>query len=135
MKNLVIVIVVLAVAWFGGRWAVETFGSAGSSDLAKRRVDVVLAGLKSGGDEEAAISMWYRGVMVLPKEELEAAVDPFATWRGQKELMGAIGSGSVDSIDTSGTVPVAKITIDGRHLAIRVPDKTQMSWADSATLS
>jgi hypothetical protein len=129
VKKLFILLVVVVGAWFGGRWAIEKFGGANSADEARRRVEVVLNGLR-GQDEQAAISMWDRGKLNMSNEEVAAAVDPFANWRQEKDLSATVGSATIDEVNASGARPIVKVTIDGRRFAIAVPPGARMSWAD-----
>jgi len=131
MKKLFALVVVVLVGYFGVKWARENFGGAVSADKAERRVTVALEGMKSGGDEQAAASMFLEGVMNISEEaHLTQAYDRWMRWRREKDLGQEIGRFSVDGSDTSGDVTLVDVTIDGRDFQIEVPAKGQLAWAE-----
>ena len=131
VKKILVLVAVVVVGWFGVRWAKERFGSALSGDDAVRRVNVVLAGMADGGDEQAAASMFLDGVMNIGEESrLTMAYDRWMRWRRDQGLGGTISSSRVTAVDTSGAVTVVEVTIDGRDLRIAVPAKGQLEWAE-----
>jgi hypothetical protein len=131
MKKLLVLAAVVVIAWLGVRWGRDRFGSALSSDDAERRVRVVLAGMKDGGDEQAAASMFLDGVMTINEEaRLTMAYDRWMQWRRAEGLGQPVSSFSLDGVDASGDVVVAEVTIDGRALRIGVPAKGQLTWEE-----
>ena len=130
MKNLVIFLIVLAVVLFGGRWAWERFGATADADDAARRVQVVLAGMQEGGDEQAAASMFLDGDLTSPDEQrLAMAWDRWLAWRRQRDLAEPIRSFSVGAADADGDVVMVDVTIDGASHRIAVPPAAQLAWA------
>ena len=131
MKNVVVLVIVAVVLFFGGKWAWEKVGGAAGGDAAQRRVTIVLTAMQSGGDEQAGASMYAEGVQAIADEAgLSRAYDRWMKWRRAKGLEGAIGTFSVDAVDTTAAPPIVTVTVDGRKFRIAVPPRAEMSWAD-----
>jgi hypothetical protein len=130
MKNVVVLVIVAAVLFFGGRWAWQKLGGATGGDAAERRVSIVLTSMQAGGDEQAGASMYAEGVQAIADEAgLSRAYDRWMRWRQAQGLEGPIGTFSVDAVDATATPPVVTVTIDGRRFRIAVPPKNEMAWA------
>ena len=130
MKNLMILLVVGAIAFLAGRWAWQKFGAV-SEESVTQRVTTVLENMQAGGDEQTATCVWATGaVNISDLTALSAAVDGFARWRRDKGLTAPIQSFSVDEVDVSGDVPWAAVTINGQDYELDVPKGEAIEWAE-----
>lgn len=131
MKQLLVILAVLAVAILGGRWAWQRFGGAVTEESVEQRVTTVLENMEAGGDEQTATCTWATGKATISDiTAMGAAVDGFARWRRAKGLTRAISSFSVDEVDVSGDVPWVSVTIDGQEHALEAPKGEPIAWAD-----
>ena len=113
----------------------------GVEDGAKKRVELVLTGIRDGGTGtgivlQTAVCRWERDVALMSRDEVDAALDAFDNWRRQGGIYPTLESFTIaDKVegaganDSGGTFYV-HVKIDGDNHWIRVPPKAEMSWAD-----
>lgn len=98
----------------------------------RHRVEQILAGMATEPDP-ATIGLWARDTHHLADmRELSSASDKFDDWRREKDMLKPIGSWSVVSVRKVAAerpTVVVRVMIDGRKLAMLVPERLPISWA------
>jgi hypothetical protein len=103
------------------------------SNVARRRVEAILRGM-TVPLEQPVLGMWARDTRHLADlQEISWAELHFKDWRREKELPKIIKSWEVTDTDEvkGAEVPTVVVTvvIDSRRLAMIVPDRRPISWA------
>ncbi len=128
-----IVVFVLAGGWYG----LSRMFTSSEAHTAQERVRRVLDGMKSGGDLQRAIFLWWNGSFHMPlggQEEFNRAADAFETWRAQREIK-VVSSyqikGAVVLEEAKGlgqAVVLVSGTVDGQDFKMRVVHGEPISW-------
>jgi hypothetical protein len=101
--------------------------------VATRRVEAVLGGLATTPDQ-ATVGLWFRDSRIFTdRDELAAASSAFDQWLLEKGLYSHRithwSVGRVSRRDADVRTVVIPVEIDGRHLAVIVPDGRPLAWA------
>jgi hypothetical protein len=101
---------------------------------AKRRVENVLTGM-SEAPHSATIGLWARNARSLDSNELSWASDQFDRWRFAAGLADTIKSWTILDVtavkDAQVPTVIVRVTIDGKALSMKVPERMPISWADA----
>jgi hypothetical protein len=102
---------------------------------AKRRVENVLTGM-SEAPHSATIGLWARDARNLSdSNELSWASDQFDRWRFAAGLAETIKSWTILDVtpvkDAEIPTVIVRVTIDGKALSMKVPERMPISWADA----
>ena len=125
MKNLVVVVVLIAVAaavyfvvWpaLQGKYAAASTGD---------RVEAWLASQKQG-DEQTALCMWAVGKPMMSIEEMRGWTDDYDAFRRRAGIMERLESYSIESV----TPPIVKVLLNGERFTLRVDSSGPISFAE-----
>jgi hypothetical protein len=128
---------IIALALVGGRALLEKTFSGAELHSAQERVRGVLDGLKSGGDRQKSLGLWYRGTLSPPTgfEELGRAADAFERWCRERRIGTSISGYEVGEavMMSEGTPQVAAVvqvsgSIDGQPFKMRVQKDVPIAW-------
>jgi hypothetical protein len=115
MKNLIILIVIAALAAVGYYVVWPNMQSNMQVQTVQDRVEGWLEAQKRG-DEQTGLCMWAEGVAALDMTAMKGYTSQYDGFRRDHGFYDGISSYSVDSVDP----PYANVTINGRHLRLRV---------------
>jgi hypothetical protein len=130
MKKLLVVLSVVALLGFGVKRGVEFLEADREVHLHRTRVMELFKGMQEGGNYQTAICMWYQGTLSMDAGSFPRAADSFDAWR-KKEGFDKVKAFTVGEVAIEvqrgmvapGTARV-EIEVDGRHLTLRVQDRT-----------
>jgi hypothetical protein len=130
---LAIVVVVIGGVWFG----LSTMFSSGETHSAEERVRRIFDGMKSGGDLQRAIFLWWNGSLNMPPggaEEFSRATDEFEVWRAKREikLVSSYTIKDATIVEAAKGLRQAVVevsgTVDGRDFKMRVVQGEPIAW-------
>lgn len=107
-------------------------------EKARQRVDVVLKGISMEGergpdpkDEETAISYFWAGKpRIMDFDDLNNASNAFDQWRREKDISAYITEYTIEGAVIEGDDVIVFVTIEGKPMSMRVPEKKQITWSD-----
>ncbi len=113
-------------------------GSGPNIEEARQRVDAVLKGISMEGErgpqpeeEEAAISYFWAGKpRIMDYDDLNNASDAFDQWRREMDIYPYIEEYTIQGAVIEGDDVIVFVTIEGDPMAVRVPEKKQITWSD-----
>jgi hypothetical protein len=141
MNKVLVWLSVLLVVVFGGKALVNHMSRTANESSATTRVGAFLAGIKPGGDFQAAFNMWETGaagaIQNMTQDQFNAEVDSLHSWlAGRKlgrtiesyEILGAEMVAPPAGVDAAAVV--VSCSIDGRRLGILAVKDQRLEWAD-----
>jgi hypothetical protein len=136
MQKVLIWLAILASVGFVGKIGFEKLFVDAELHSSEERVRRVLDGLKSGGNRQQAIGMWYRGSLNPPGgEQFEQAASGFERWCEAKKIGMTIANYEIK--DAAITVPAQALAgavvtvsgrIDGQPFTMRVQKDEPIIW-------
>lgn len=121
----------------GGGFGLARMFTAGEAHSAQERVRRVFDGMKSGGDLQKAIFLWWNGSLKMPiggQEEFNRAADGFEAWKAEREIKQVSSYEIKDAVvveEAKGlrqALVIVSGTVDGQDFKMRVRQGEPIAW-------
>jgi hypothetical protein len=82
-------------------------------------------------DEETAICYFWAGKpRIRDYDDLNNASDTFDRWRREKDISAYITEYTIEGAVIEGDDVIVFVTIEGKPMSMRVPEKKPITWSD-----